>query len=253
MHRFISRIPIVNKRRNLRQGGVALGAIIFTAAALLVYTQFDIQLAAQIVETAENTNAQTLLSARQASLHDARSELQTKAARIIELESQNTSLNQQLETLKQENTQLKARSFAKPVVANTIYDRIRTTNEAEKALIVRALDLLKAYDPANYKIANDHVSDIYVIPDCYAYQIKRTINTGTCNMEWSDIIMATVIVHEARHVYNVYVNKIYSSGTKEQELPSYQAQLQTAQILGAPAWWITSIENSIAYYSSLPV
>jgi hypothetical protein len=129
---------------------------------------------------------------------------------------------------------------------SSIYDRISGSDEF-KNKIVSALDLLKAQDNEHYNIVSSQVGTIYEYDNYGGYQEKRNIHIGA---DANPAITAPIIVHEAQHVYNVYVNKIYSYNTKEQELPCYEAELVAAQRVGSPAFFITSIESSISYWQS---
>ena len=59
-----------------------------------------------------------------------------------------------------------------------------------------------------------------------------------------------MVVHEAYHVHNVYVNKVTTSG-KEQELPSLYAQRDTFNALGVVQSFRDYVLSLIAYYESL--
>ena len=171
---------------------------------------------------------------------------------IIARDTEIQNLKKEIEFLKSSSsrTSLVRREGSTSVSSGSIYDRIKITSSFRNQ-IFRALDLLKAYDNSNYQMINQQVNYIYEDSECGGIQIKRNIYIGNCGGSSSDIVIASVMVHEATHVYNVYVRKIYSYNTKEQELPAYQAELATAQKLGAPQYFIDYINQQINYWNSM--
>ena len=130
---------------------------------------------------------------------------------------------------------------------SSIYDKIEGSAEF-KALMSSALDLMQARDGEHYQLVNSQVSHIYSWDGYGAKQEQRNIYIGSVGFDVATI--GSYITHEATHVYNVYVRRIYSYGTKEQELPCYEAELLAAQRLGAPANFISSVESQIAYWQT---
>lgn len=166
------------------------------------------------------------------------------------------SKNTEIKKLKNQIADLKA-SLAQTTIeppaiiapATTIYDRIQVTGSFKQQLI-RAVDLLRTKDPANYQILNGQVNNIYAIDVCGGLQIKRDIYIGSCSGAFGDPEVASVIIHEAMHVYNVYVNGVYSSGTAEQELPSLYAELNSANKIGTAKWYVDQTKADIEYWES---
>ena len=130
---------------------------------------------------------------------------------------------------------------------SSIYDRINGSDEF-KNQIIGALQLMQAADNEHFQIVESQVTTINYFDNYGGYQENRDIYIGSNG--YDPAIIASVISHEAQHVYNVYVDGIYGYHTKAQELPCYQAELITAQKLGAPAYFITSVEAQIAYWQS---
>jgi len=130
--------------------------------------------------------------------------------------------------------------------ASSIYDRITGTDEF-KSKIVAALNALSAQDNEHFQMTSSQVETINEYNNFGGYQEKRNIFIGA---DANPAITGSIISHEAMHVYNVYVNKIWSYHTREQELPSYEAELVTAQRLGAPEFFITSVQSSIDYWKT---
>lgn len=174
--------------------------------------------------------------------------------------------NKEIETLKQANNNRiredvesdKAKSEAGSATENenegttssksssSIYDKINGSDDF-KNKITSALDLMRAQDGDHFQMAATQVGSINENDDYGGKQKKRDIYIGADN---NPAITGSLITHEAQHIYNVYVEGIWSYGTKEQELPCYEAELVTAQRLGAPSFFITSIEESINYWQA---
>lgn len=133
-----------------------------------------------------------------------------------------------------------------PPSPSSIYDKINGSDDF-KNKIISALNLLSAQDSEHFQIAASQVSSINENDDYGGKQQKRDIYIGA---DANPAITASLISHEAQHVYNVYVNKIWSYHTKEQELPCYEAELATAQRLGAPAFFIASVQSDVDYWRS---
>lgn len=130
--------------------------------------------------------------------------------------------------------------------SSSIYDKINGSDEF-KNRITSALNLLSGKDSEHFQMASSQVETINELNDFGGRQEKRNIYIGA---DANSTITASLISHEAQHVYNVYVDRIWSYHTREQELPCYQAELVTAQRVGAPAFFITSIQSSIDYWQS---
>ena len=130
--------------------------------------------------------------------------------------------------------------------SSSIYDHINGSDDF-KNKIVNALNLLSAGDGEHFQIVSSQVETINEYDNFGGYQEKRNIYIGA---DANPAITASLISHEAQHVYNVYVDKIWSYHTKEQELPCYEAELATAQKLGAPAFFIASVQNDVNYWQS---
>lgn len=178
-----------------------------------------------------------------------------------DLKLKNTEIegkNKEIEDLKQAKNQSVQSEVASDTKVSTdttanqssasIYDHINGSDEF-KNRIVAALDLLKASDNEHYQIAASQVSTINEYDNYGGYQDKRNIYIGA---DGNPSITASLISHEAQHVYNVYVARIYSYHTQEQELPCYEVELVTAQRVGAPAFFITSVQNNIDYWKTQP-
>lgn len=174
------------------------------------------------------------------------------------LEQENTNLKNQLAQKDQEIESLKKAAnrattapsnpvSSSPSTGSSIYDKIEGSAEF-KALISSALDLMQARDSEHYGLVNSQVSHIYSADEYGAHQEQRNIYIGSVGFDPATV--GSYITHEATHVYNVYVRKIYSYGTREQELPCYEAELLAAQRLGAPAGFIASVQGQITYWQS---
>ena len=162
--------------------------------------------------------------------------------------------NKEIEDLKQANAQKvpsgpvnATNGEEETSVGSSIYDRIEGSDDY-KSRIRAALDALSSGDGEHFSLANSQVGTIFEYSDYGGRQKERNIYIGAQSNDPS--ITASLITHEAQHVYNVYVDGIYSYNTREQELPCYEAELITAQRLGAPAAFIFGIENSIAYWQT---
>jgi hypothetical protein len=129
---------------------------------------------------------------------------------------------------------------------SSIFDRINGSADF-KNKIINALNALQAGDGEHYAIVASQVETINENDNYGGKQERRNIYIGA---DSNAAITASIISHEAMHVYNVYVNRIWSYGTKEQELPCYEAELATAQRLGAPAFFIASVQDSVNYWQS---
>ena len=132
------------------------------------------------------------------------------------------------------------------IKSSSIYDHINGSDDF-KNKIINALDLLSAKDSEHFQIVTSQVSSINEYDNYGGKQEKRNIYIGA---DANAAITASLISHEAQHVYNVYVDKIWSYHTKEQELPCYEAELATAQRLGAPAFFIASVQSDIDHWQS---
>lgn len=130
--------------------------------------------------------------------------------------------------------------------SSSIYDHIVGSDDF-KSKISAALNLLSAQDNEHFQIVTNQVETINEYDNYGGYQEKRNIYIGA---DANAAITGSLISHEAQHVYNVYVDRIYSYHTKEQELPCYQAELITAQRLGAPSFFIASVQSNIDYWNS---
>lgn len=179
--------------------------------------------------------------------NQASEELKTKNA---ELETK----NKEIEDLKkaQNNTvQAEVKNDSNEVstsaTANSsIYDRINGSDDF-KAKVRSALDLMNSQDNEHFQIVAGQVSTINENDFYGGKQIKRDIYVSA---DSNPAITGSFLSHEAKHVYNVYVSRIWSYNTKEQELPCYEAELITAQRLGAPAFLISSIQSSIDHWNA---
>jgi outer membrane murein-binding lipoprotein Lpp len=130
--------------------------------------------------------------------------------------------------------------------SSSIYDKINGSDDF-KNKISSALSLLSEKDSEHFQMTSNQVESINEYNDFGGKQEKRNIYIGA---DANAAITASLISHEAQHVYNVYVDRIWSYHTKEQELPCYQAELVTAQRVGAPAFFISSVQSSIDYWQS---
>lgn len=130
--------------------------------------------------------------------------------------------------------------------STSIYDNINGSDDF-KNKITSALNLLSEKDSEHFQMAASQVSSINEFDNYGGKQERRDIYIGA---DANPAIAASLITHEAQHVYNVYVRGIWSYHTKEQELPCYEAELSTAQRVGAPEFFISSIQNDITYWQS---
>ena len=144
-------------------------------------------------------------------------------------------------------TDSNAASVPKQNSGSSIYDKIEGSDQF-KALITAALNVLQAGDSEHFQMVASQVAHIYYVDEYGCRQRQRDIYIGSVGNDPG--IVASFIVHEARHVYNVYVEGIYSFGTKEQELPCYEAELLAAQRLGTPANFIASVEAQVTYWQT---
>lgn len=182
--------------------------------------------------------------------------IETANESIKQKDAEITEKNKEIEDLKQaknETVQSEVASDTKETSNSTesqqsssIYNNINGSDDF-KNKITNALNLLSAGDSEHFQIASSQVASINEYNDYGGYQEKRNIYIGA---DANAAITASLISHEAQHVYNVYVNRIYSYHTKEQELPCYEAELETAERLNAPAFFITSIQSNITYWQS---
>lgn len=128
----------------------------------------------------------------------------------------------------------------------SIYNHINGSDDF-KNKITNALNLLSANDSEHFQLASSQVATINEYDNYGGYQEKRNIYIGA---DANAAITGSLIAHEAQHVYNVYVSGIWSYHTKEQELPCYETELLAAQRLGAPAFFIQSVQSNITYWQS---
>jgi len=176
----------------------------------------------------------------------------SKATESLKLkDTQIEEQNKEIENLKQttNNTVINPEEITTNTDQNSdsIYNRINGSDEF-KNQIIDALRLMQTGDNEHFQIVESQVTTINYFDNYGGYQENRDIYIGSNG--YNIAIIASVISHEAQHVYNVYVDGIYGYHTKAQELPCYQAELITAQRLGAPTYFITSVENQIAYWES---
>lgn len=176
----------------------------------------------------------------------------SKATENLKLkDAQIEKQNKEIENLKQttNNTLINPEEITTDTNQNSdsIYNKINGSDEF-KNQIINALQLMQAGDNEHFQIVENQVATINYFDNYGGYQENRDIYIGSNG--YNIAIIASVISHEAQHVYNVYVSGIYGYNTKEQELPCYQAELITAQRLGAPTYFITSVEDQIAYWES---
>jgi hypothetical protein len=241
---------------------VAYAALVFllTTALYLLFTEYQFQQRQSIAQRSDlNADIATLrqrLAASQKALiakdRDLTNQLAAKDAEIKKRDDQIASLQKETSALKSSPSRPSAAPPRSAAPATSIYDRISASPSFHDQ-IMRALNLLKEYDPATYSMVNQQVGTIFELPQCSGVagvQVKRDIYIASCGA--TDIEVASVVSHEATHVYNVYVRGIYSYNTREQELPAYQAQLATAQKLGAPQSYLNFINSGITYWSSQP-
>jgi len=161
------------------------------------------------------------------------------------LEKKNKEIS---ELQKKINSLSRSASSTTVPAATTIYERIKVSSDF-RPQIIRSINLLRQNVNKYYQILNQQVGYIYQTDYCGGIQMKRDIYMGDCDGMYPDSIIASMIVHEAMHVYNVYVNGVYSKDTKEQELPSYQAELEAAKKLNAPKYFIDFLYQQIEYWN----
>ena len=188
----------------------------------------------------KNTLNQQYLETKQG-LDAANKSLEEKNAEIVNLQqSRNNAVRNDVAANAQTNSTTTSNQ------QSSIYSRVNGS-EVFNNRIVNALNLLAAQDGEHFQIVASQVESINEYNDYGGYQEKRNIYIGA---DENPAITGSIISHEAQHVYNVYVDKIYSYHTKEQELPCYQAELLAAQRLGAPAFFIASVQSSIDYWQA---
>ena len=177
-------------------------------------------------------------------------DLTTANESIKQKDTQLNEKNTEIESLKQtrnlSTTPTESPEDTVTSTSSSIYDRINGSDDF-KNKIINALNLLQSQDGEHYSLVAGQVETINEYDNYGGYQEKRNIFIGA---DANPAITAPIIVHEAQHVYNVYVNRIWSYGTKEQELPCYEAELLSAQRVGSPAFFITSIQNNVNYWQS---
>lgn len=203
--------------------------------------------------SSERDSLQAELAEKEKALESTNKKTSKQAKQVQDLKKQVKNLNQKIESL---NNQISSYSYSavgsesQPASQSSIYDRVEVSKKF-KPQIIRALDLIKSHDSHSFSVLNTHVDAVYEMSGCGGFQVKRPIYIGNCGFTATDVMIAATIVHETVHVENVYVKKIYSINTKEQELPAYKAQYNFAANLGAPDWYLESIQDQIDYYSSL--
>lgn len=177
----------------------------------------------------------------------------TKAVEEIKAkDAQLTEKDKEIENLKQAKNNSIRSDVESDTEANasenssSISDKINGSDDF-KNKINSALSLMQAQDGEHYQVVMSQVSTINEYDNYGGYQEKRNIYIGA---DANAAITASLISHEAQHVYNVYVSGIWSYHTKEQELPCYEAELVTAQRTGAPAFFIQSVQDNINYWQS---
>jgi hypothetical protein len=201
--------------------------------------------------SSQRDSLQANIAERDATILKNIEDLNAKSTQIQELEKHVSGLNQQISELNKRIQSLGRSSNTSIQPKTTIYDRVQVS-DAFRPQVIRALELIQANDSHVFSVLNTHVEAIYEMQGCGGFQVKRPIYVGNCGYAESDVVIASIIVHEAVHIENVYIKRIVSIGTKEQELPAYQREYQFASKLGAPQWFLDSILNQIAYYESLP-
>lgn len=217
---------------------------------------------------AVKNDLQTELDARGDQISRSNEDIAAKDAKIKELEQQIQDLNKKIAGLVQASTQRSGgRSGGTGAVAQsppsagggnasatpsgTIYDRIQVS-DGFRPQVVRALDMIKANDGHAYGLLNAYVESINEMSGCGGYQVKKPIYVGSCGGLSPDYEIAAIIVHETTHIENVYVKRIYSVGTKAQELPAYQRQYEFAAKVGAPQSYLDFVQTKIDQYAALP-
>lgn len=249
--------------------GLGAGTYYFYDKAKSIENQRQ-ALIAEVVELKnKQEHTQEELLAQQQGVAKSKEENNAKNAKIQELEAHIQELNKQIAGLNERvkalpsagvrnNTSSAPRSStsganqgAASSSSSTIYDRIQVS-DAFKPQVVRALDMIKANDGHSFGLLNAYVESINEMAGCGGYQVKKPIYVGSCGGTSPDYEIAAIIVHETTHVENVYVKKIYSVGTKAQELPAYQRQYDFAAKVGAPQSYLTFVQSKVDQYAALP-
>lgn len=234
------------KRKNVLL--VVAGIFIIVLAGLSGYLVFSNNSKINTLESEKEALSQQYLKAKD-DLAVASQSIKLKDTQLSEKDKEIESLKQAKNNAVREDVAIDSEETVKePSVPKTasIYDNINGSDDF-KNKITNALNLLSEKDSEHFQMTASQVEAINEYNDFGGMQEKRNIYIGA---DANAAITASLIAHEAQHVYNVYVDKIWSYHTKEQELPCYEAELSTAQSLGAPAFFVTSVQSQIDYWKT---
>lgn len=227
-------------RRNLVTS--ILGFIVIILLLLTAYFYFNSNKTVKNLKKENETLSQKY--------NQASEELKTKNAELDIKNKEIEDLKKAQNNTVQEEVKNDSNNSSEAATDNTedssIYNRVNGSDDF-KSKVRNALDLMKSQDNEHFQIVAGQVSTINENDFYGGKQIKRDIYVSADN---NPAITGSFLSHEAKHVYNVYVSKIWSYNTKEQELPCYEAELITAQRLGAPAFLISSIQSSIDHWNA---
>lgn len=230
--------------------------LIVAMAVLITFSGFfaykNANKTADAIES-ENQVLKELLEEKEKALSNKDLTIQQKDAEIERLKKENEALKKSASRTSAPTTENENNSEPAPVETSTptsssIYDRL-SVSDAFRPRLTEAIRLIESQDSVHFNVLNGQVSQVYEMQSGGGMQVKRDIyiNPASAN---DKTVLASMIVHESQHVYNVYIDKIYSYGTKEQELPCYEAELDAAQKFGAPSYFISFLNSQIAYWGS---
>lgn len=202
----------------------------------------------------ENDTNQTTIKDLQQKITD----LEKRAANQTRVEQSLGSL-QTKNTKKSSNSAPSQGSSAGASAQGNPYDRIEGDVPAIKEKVKAALRIIEHKAPAYYQVFVAHVTSVntgVVNTSCImgGVQSKRTLTIYAgahpdCMLTRSDNDVASLLLHEIKHIHSVYVEGNHSTG-KSQELPSYYVQREYLDILSVSQTMRNNVHAQIAYWES---
>lgn len=192
-------------------------------------------------------------------------DLQQKIADLEKRIANQTRVEQSLGSLQAKNTRKSSNSATSQGGSTSSsaqgnpYDRIGGNVPAIREKVKAALRIIEQKAPAYYQVFVTHVTSVntgVVDTSCMmgGVQSKRTLTIYAgahpdCMLMRTDSDVASLLLHEIKHIHSVYVEGNHSTG-KLQELPSYYVQREYLDILGVSQAMRNNVHAQIAYWES---
>ncbi len=202
----------------------------------------------------ENATHQSTITALQQKIAD----LEKKLANQTRVE-QSLGLRQSAKKKSSAQSTTPKNSASSNTGQSNPYDRIGGDVPALKEKVKTALRILEQKAPAYYQVFATHVTSVntgVVNTSCSmgGVQSKRTLTiyAGShpdCMLSRTDNDVASLLLHEIKHIHSVYVEGNSSTG-KTQELPSYYVQRDYLDTLNVSQIMRNNVQAQIAYWES---